>query len=226
MPGLMHAYLLHARPYRETSRLIDVFTAEQGRLGAIWRGARRGGGTQPQLFQPLLIDLHGNGELRTVRQIEPAGAALQLTGTPLFSGFYLNELLSRLLPREEVQIGLFSVYAEALGLLAEGKMIEPLLRRFEHDLLEVLGFGIDFGCEGTGEPIQPDFSYAFFVERGFLRVTSIERGWPGELLLRIADGVSLDEDVLRALKSIHRLAISSLLGGRPLKSRELFQTVR
>jgi DNA repair protein RecO (recombination protein O) len=96
---MLHAYFLHSRPYRESSLLVDFFTAEQGRMSGVSRGVRKARGSVPQLFQPLLLDVAGTGELKTLKQVEMAGPALMLAGTPLFSAFYLNELLVRLLPR-------------------------------------------------------------------------------------------------------------------------------
>jgi DNA repair protein RecO (recombination protein O) len=93
----------------------------------------------PQLFQPLLVDAQGSGELRSLRQIEPAGPVLMLSGVALFSGFYLNELLNRLLPRDEAQTALFVSYAQVLGELAEGAAIESTLRYFEQELFASTG---------------------------------------------------------------------------------------
>lgn len=225
MTALLHAYFLHTRPYRETSLLIDVFTAEAGRLSGIWRGARRGkaAGAVPQLFQPLLLEAAGQGELRSLRKVETAGPALQLAGTALFSGFYLNEILLRLLPREEAQPELFIAYADTLGRLAEGEAPAPLLRRFEQRLLDSLGYGIDYEHDSErSDAIEPGLYYDFHAERGFSRAASPSRAFSGAALLRLAVGDFEDVEAAQAAKRIHRLALARLLGGKPLKSRELF----
>lgn len=223
MTDLLHAYLLHARPYRETSLLLDVFTAEDGRCGAVMRAGRRAR-SQPQLFQPLLASLQGAGELRSVRVLEPAGPRLVLTGKALFSGFYLNELLSRLLPRDDVPPGLFVGYATTLGQLADGAPVEVLLRQFEATLLEALGYGIDYRHDAdSGAPVCSGKHYGFHPERGLCHVAPGGQGWDGSVLLRIAVGPSPeDADAWYAMKQIHRRALARLLGPRPLKSRELF----
>ena len=227
MTALLHAYFLHTRPYRETSVLADLFTAEVGRVGGIWRGGRRAKRSAPQLFQPLLVDMQGSGELKTLRQIEPAGPALMLAGNALFSGFYLNELLNRLLPRDEVQSGLFMSYGQVLGELAEGAMVESRLRYFEQQLLETLGFSIDYTHDAqTGSMVVESLYYDFHPERGFSRVSSGQVGFSGALLLQLAQRDVESPQSLLALKQIHRCALARLLGNKPLKSRELFLALR
>ena len=226
MTALLHAYFLHSRPYRETSVLADIFTVESGRISGVWRSSRRSRAS-PQLFQPLLIDIQGSSELKTLRQIEPAGPALMLTGTALFSGFYLNELLNRLLPRDEIQVALFVCYAQVLGELAEGAAIESRLRFFEQELLLALGHTIDYTHDASaGATIDAALYYDFHPERGFSRAPRGASSFSGELLLTLAGGCNEKPDALLALKIIHRLALARLLGNRPLKSRELFQTPR
>lgn len=227
MTALLHAYFLHTRPYRETSVLVDLFTAEAGRVGGIWRGGRRAKRSIPQLFQPLLVDLQGSGELKTLRQVEPAGPALMLAGPALFSGFYLNELLNRLLPRDEVQYGLFAGYAQILGELAEGAAVESRLRYFERQLLDVLGYGIDFTHDaGSDSLILEGSHYDFHPERGFVRASPGASAFPGAVLLGLATGETLSSEGLQVLKQVHRRALARLLGNKPLKSRELFLALR
>lgn len=223
MTAMLHAYFLHSRRYRETSLLVDVFTAEQGRISGVWRGARRGKGSAPQLFQPLLLEAAGNSELKNLRQVEMAGSALMLGGTALFSAFYLNEILVRLLPRDEAQPGLFVAYADTLGCLLEGQDAAALLRKFECRLLDTLGYGIDFSHDSdSGEPVNPAFDYDFHPERGFSRRHMAGRAFPGEALLQLAAGEYSSPAAAAAAKRINRLALARLLGNRPLKSRELF----
>jgi DNA repair protein RecO (recombination protein O) len=222
----MHAFFLHTRPYRESSLLADVFTAESGRISAILRSARSNKSNAPQLFQPLLIEAVGHTELKNLRQIERVGMALPLTGFSLFSAFYLNEILMRLLPREEVQHDVFVAYSEALGGLAEGGDSASLLRAFECALLHGLGFGIDFGHDSErGEPVLAAFNYDFHPERGFFRSAS-RTALSGSLLQQLAAGNFVGQEVAAAAKRINRLALAKLLGNKPLKSRELFLVAR
>lgn len=224
--ALLHAFFLHTRPYRESSLLVDAFTAEQGKVSGVLRGGRRKG-QAPQLFQPLMLELAGQGELKTLRQAEVAGPALGLQGTALFSAFYLNELLVRLLPREEIQAALFLQYAETLGCLAEQQAQAPLLRRFECLLLEVLGYAIDFAHDSeSGEAVLPQQHYGYHPERGFFPALPGGALVRGDVLLQLADGNFYDEAPARLAKQINRLALARLLGNRPLKSRELFLSSR
>lgn len=225
--ALLHAYLLHVRPYRETSVLVDVFTAEAGRFAAVWRGGRKARQSLPQLFQPLMVDAQGTAELKTLRAVESAGPAQQLAGPALFSGFYLNELLVRLLPRDEVQGALFVRYAQVLGELAEGGDVESRLRLFEALLLDVLGYGLDYRHDAeTGAAILPDLHYDYHPERGFFRSRGGQGGIPGKLLMQLAEGCLDSPEAMRVCKQVHRRALAGLLGNRPLKSRELFLSSR
>lgn len=217
------AYLLHARPYRESSLLAEMLVAGRGRVGVVMRGARSAKRQAAQLFQPLLVQLAGEGELKTLKGLETAGSLLPLAGHALFSGFYLNELLVRLLQRELPQPELFLAYAQALAELVEqgsSPDVEPVLRRFESLLLEQLGYAIVFDNEGeTATPVQPDLWYGYHPEQGLYRSA---RGHPGWVLLQLAAGEFAGVEARLAAKQILRQALARQLGGRPLKSRELF----
>ncbi|HET8731643.1 MAG TPA: DNA repair protein RecO [Moraxellaceae bacterium] len=223
MGALLHAYFLHTRAYRETSLLVEVFSAEAGRVSGSWRGGRRNRGGIPQLFQPLMLEASGAGELKSIQRVEAAGPALPLAGTALFSGFYLNELLIRLLPREEPQPALFVTYAGTLGHLAQREPPEPLLRRFEAELLDVLGYGIDYGHDPVrGEAVRSGLDYDYHPERGFTVAAAHAGTYSGDALLSLARGDFAEPAAAAAAKRLHRLALARLLGPRPLKSRELF----
>ncbi len=226
MSSMLHAYFLHARPYRETSLLLEIFSAEQGRISAVWKGGRRSKSGVPQLFQPLLVEIAGGGDLKGLRQVEMAGPALMLAGPALFSAFYLNEILVRLLPRDEAHPALFVFYADTLACLSQD---EPalLLRRFEGHLLDALGYGIDFGHDSdSGDIVSPAFGYDFHPEHGFRRSHSLATAISGAILLQLANGDFSSPDAALVAKKIHRQALSRLLGSRPLKSRELFLAER
>ncbi|MDI1301046.1 MAG: DNA repair protein RecO [bacterium] len=226
MSAMLHAFFLHTRPYRETSLLVDVFTAESGRMSAVMRGGRRVKGGGAQLFQPLVIEIAGVTELKTIRRAEMAGMALMLKGTALFSAFYLNEILIRLLPREEPQQALFVAYADALGQLAENADPAALLRTFECGLLDSLGYGIDFMHDSdSGETVSASCGYDFHPERGFTRSRGLH-AVSGAVLQLLAAGNFAEPAAALAAKRINRLALARLLGNKPLKSRELFLALR
>jgi DNA repair protein RecO (recombination protein O) len=217
------AYLLHTRPYRETSLLAELLVAGRGRVGVVMRGARSAKQQAAQLFQPLLVQLIGHGELKTLRALETAGSLLPLAGNSLFSGFYLNELLVRLLQRELPLPMVFLAYAQALAELVESQDVEPILRRFEKQLLDALGYGFafDLDCE-SGEPVQAGLNYSYLPERGFSRVSGARDSYAGSVLLELAAGQFEAPEQRQVAKQVLRQALARQLGGRPLKSRELF----
>lgn len=226
---LQPAYLLHRRPYRESSQLLELLTVEHGRVGALARGLRRrsrGGaaGALLQPFAPLLVSLRGRGELKSLSAVETAGGLLPLRGDALLSAFYVNELLMRLLQREEAQPAIFRAYALALGALADGDEIEPVLRRFECLLLRELGYGFAFDRDAvSGERVRPEGRYRFEPGLG-LRPAPLgdaSGSVSGEHLLRIAAD-DFGDGAGRVAKRLLRRALAELLGGRPLSSRQLF----
>lgn len=227
MPELKPAWVLHGRPYRETSLLLETLTRDQGRVPAVARGARRGRTPLSlilQPFRPLLIDWRGRGELVTLRGAEPAGPTLRLAGERLFSGFYANELLMRLLHRHEPAPGLFISYGALLENLATEAPLEALLRRFELELLAQIGYApvLDRLADGSA-PVEAGRRYHYRADHGPLEVPgpgTLEVS--GELLLALAAGELEEPEILRQAKRLTRHLLRPHLGERPLRSRELF----
>ena len=222
-PVAQLAYVLHSRPYRETSALVDFITP-QGRLRAVLRSARGKAGTLARPFVPLEIEFRGRGELKNVGRMESAGLSTWLNGEALFSGLYLNELLIRLLPAEDPHPAVFEHYAATLLALAEGRALEPLLRSFEWRLLDDLGYGFALTSDIHQQPIEAAGMYRLQVDAGLERVYLVQPGlFSGAELLAMAE---TDWDVpgaLSAAKRLMRQALAVHLGGRPLVSRELFR---
>lgn len=224
------AYILHQRPYRDTSLLLEVFSRDHGRFGLVARGARGPrsrirGLLQP--FQPLLLSWSGRAELGTLHSVEADGAAPRLTGTTLYSGFYLNELLMRLLQRLDPHPGLYAAYAEALdGLQTEA--LRPL-RLFEKRLLEALGYGLLLDCEAdSGEPVDAGTEYVYALESGPARCAGAATGGlrlSGRSLLSLAAEELADAQSLSDAKRLLRAALGLYLGDRELKTREVFAAV-
>lgn len=224
-------YVLHTRPFRNTSLLVDVFSKEHGRISVVAQNARgvksryRG---QLQLFTPMLASWSGRHELKALGQVELSGSPITLNQQPLFCGFYLNELLVRLLHKEDPHPALFDYYHAALCCLAKNDAIPAVLRHFEKKLLEDLGYALPLSFEAkTHEAITGDAVYHFVPNQGFHRAMPGEPCEPfalfsGKDLLGIAAEQFDDESVLISAKRLMRSALSVLLGNQPLHSRELF----
>lgn len=229
MDGWQRAFVLHARPYSETSLLLDTFTEGQGRVRLLAKGARSRrsqlkGALQP--FTPLLIRWGGKGEVKTLRSAEAVSLALPLSGITLYSGLYVNELLARVLEQETCYSALFFDYLHCIQQLAgHSSSPEPVLRRFELALLAQLGYGIDFlHCAGSGEPVADGMTYRYREEKGFIASLVVDQhSFTGRDLKALASREFPDVATLRAAKRFTRMALKPYLGGKPLKSRELFR---
>ncbi len=171
---LQPAYILHKQPFQDSSLLVDFFCLDYGRVRAVARGARSGKSRYRsllQVFQPLLLSLTGKGELKTVVGVESSVGAIQLRGERLFSGFYVNELVTRLLIGDGEHTRLFQRYQETLVCLAGGEELNKVLRRFEVSLLDELGYGINLTCDCmTRQAISVDDRYLFVPDHGFERL--------------------------------------------------------
>lgn len=227
---LQPAYILHARPYRDTSALLEVFTREYGRLGLVARGARGAksklrGVLQP--FRPVLLSWLGRGDLGTLTDAEAHGTSLTLGGRALLSGYYLNELVQRLTHRHDPHPVLFDAYQETLPCLNDEPQMERVLRLFEKRLLQELGYGLvlDHDVE-SGAPLAAEAVYHYHLERGpVLTRTEAPRGLllHGSSLLSLAQDELHDESSLRECKRLMRAVLALYLGDKPLMSRELFR---
>ncbi|OYY74933.1 MAG: DNA repair protein RecO [Gammaproteobacteria bacterium 28-57-27] len=219
-------YILHARPWRDTSLLLEVVLRESGRRGVIARGARSNmrqrGRLQP--FRPLWLELAGRGELAQLRSVEEMHALPALRGRVLACGYYLNELLMRLLPRDDAHPELFDAYARALAALACGASEAPVLRGFEKELLEQLGWAPDWNMSEDGQPIEAGRFYRMDTEQGIMPCLQHDpEAVAGLSLLHLAeqnfDAAATARDIRLLL---HRL-LAPQLGSKPLQSRELLK---
>jgi len=228
------AYLLHARPYRETSLLLELFIAEQGRLGVIAKGVRRPKSRSRgllQLFVPLRVSCVGRGELLTLTDVDSAGVAPILTGRRLVSAFYVNELLMRLLHRGDPNPVLFSHYQDTLTELANMDREQVALRLFEKALLKNLGYEVQLLKDvETGLAVQAEGFYTFDPALGPVLVDSIRPNhalarssylFKGKSLLGLAEGQLQEPSVLSDAKRLMRMALAPHLGPKPLESRKL-----
>ena len=180
---LQPAYVLHARAYRETSQLVEIFSRDFGRVGMVARGTRSGKSKVRNLlqpFRPLLVSWTQRGELGTMTAADQVAAPPALQGEALFCGLYLNELMMRLLHRGDPHPELFERYREILSSLAAGGALQPALRVFEKNLLDATGFGLILDHEyRTEAPIRASEWYEYRPDRGPVRVSERDRGNPG-----------------------------------------------
>lgn len=220
------AYVLHARSYRETSLLLEVFTLRHGRVGLIARGARRPKSALRGLldpFQPLRLSWSGRGELQTLRDAELGGVALQLQGDRVLAGFYLNELLLRFMQRHDPHPDLFALYAQTVDELRTAD-IEPLLRLFELGLLRESGYALNLEADAsTHEPLDAMAVYDFIPEQGAVAAGREDYGlrFSGAELLAIGQGRFADLGVQKAARRLLRAVINSHLGDRGLRTRRV-----
>ena len=203
----------------------------------LFKGVRTSGkqGAKARLLQPftsLLIRFNGRNELKVGQQVEPDQVGFGLVGVQLYSGLYLNELLVRLLHREEPYVSLFDHYRTALLNLQRGDL-EPTLRQFEHQLLAELGYALDLQQDSVGTPVHPQSLYLYQPDLGFSLIEELPQKselsaycFAGSQLLAIHNGEYKDSDVLKAAKRLSRLALQPHLGDKPLRSRELFTQLR
>lgn len=220
------AFVLHSRPYKETSALVDLFTP-QGRLRAVMRGARSRAGSQVRAFVPLEVELRGKGELKTLARAEPTATGYFLQGDALFSGLYLNELLLRLLPPEAAYEALFEHYSLTLTAMAGQRALEPLLRAFEWRLLQELGYGFSLELDRFAKPIEAKSWYRLSTEGGLEPVEMLAPGlFLGADLLAMREADWRSPTALKAAKRLMRQALAMHLGSKPLSSRELFITLK
>ncbi|MGH8397571.1 MAG: DNA repair protein RecO [Gammaproteobacteria bacterium] len=223
---LTPAYVLHQHDWRETSRVVEILSRDYGKLGVVARGARRAKSPWRALlrpFQPLLLSWMGGGELMTLIGAEPSAASHLLYGRSLLSGFYMNELLLRLLPRQDPHPVLFDQYADVLGRLMQD--INPSLRLFEKHLLTALGYGLNLDRDAiSGELVQADAVYRYEFELGLVRV--MNNAGPGihvsgRTLLALARERLEQAEALRESRRLLRAVLDQLLGERPLKTRKV-----
>jgi len=220
------AFVLHQHPYRETSRLLDVFSRDHGRLTIYARGVQRPGSQIRSVllgFQPLLLSWFGAGELKTLHSAVWQPGLSQLSGLPLLCGFYINELLQRFCPKEEPNSALFSAYFEAIKALSliGSATVEPILRQFERQMLDCLGYGSHWNLEAhSNRPLDLTLKYEFKYGHGLVRSVSSD-ACPAPLILAFDAADFSNEQVLPWAKLWMRQAISELLGDASLHTRQL-----
>lgn len=226
------AFVLHARPWQETSLILEAFTTGSGRVGLVARGARRPSSrwrSVLQPFQPVRLSWSGRGSLQSLRAAETIGWAPPLSGTCLMGAFYLNELLLHFLRRADPHPELFSLYEGTLAELRGCTDPEPALRRFELQLLVEVGYGLNLRSDAsTDRPLDPAACYEYRLEHGPVPATGPSRDlvFTGAELIGIARRDFADPVALRSAKRLLRAVLGHYLGGRSLRSREVLAAMR
>lgn len=227
--ALQPAFVLHRRPYRETSLILELFTQDHGRVAVVARGIRKARSRTAALlqpFMPLLLSWSGKGELQSLSQVEAQGYLGALSGKNLRCGFYLNELLMRLLPKHDPHPQLFAAYHKTLQDLQGA--YEKALRLFEKKLLMEIGYGLPLREE---QRFQDEAAYRFNADQGFLPCSAAEAKsailgrsgvFSGKALNALLTENFEDSLCLQEVKKIMRFILATLLG-RPLESRGLFE---
>lgn len=232
---LHSCFLLHKKAYRETSLLLEVFSLEHGRVGLVAKGAvsKKNLNRNLQAFTPLLMSWSGRGELGNLTNAEPERIGYMLTGDKLFIGYYINELMIRLLHRHDPHPALFNVYQIVLEQLLDTDCLESTIRIFEKKLLEELGYGLILDHDiDSSTPISDQERYDYCVGHGprlicseLAKINGIEVS--GATLQQLhSEQVLVNKSNRQEAKRLMRYALSPLLGDKPLKTRKIFETMK
>lgn len=227
------AFVLHTYPFKETSLVVELFTHDFGRIAAVAKGARRPRSAMRgmlQSFQPLLATWSGKNELRNLHSLDWDKGLLLLQGQSLMCGFYMNELLLRLLPREDAHETLFDYYAQTLRDLSKSSSKSQdtaiTLRRFELKMLQEMGYAVPLEIDEEESPISPGQAYFYVPERGAChpRTKSQQQNGvqlSGKTLLDMAQDVYSDLQTQQQSKQLMRVLLGHYLGDKPLHTRQL-----
>ena len=224
---VLHGYLIHHRKYREKSHIVHLYTQEYGRVDGIIRQI------PPPQYQPIRLQASGKSELKNFTKLEILNQPVFFHGDAFFAGFYLNEILLRLCPLEEAMLRTFEQYQLTLLQLQQlashesaALFLRQILRQFEHVLLPELGYAIDFSVDASQQEILPLQHYQFQLNDGFIPVAQASRSTIAGSLIATMQSYQDEQDFsheqLQLLGKLYRQMISSLLGDRPLKSRQLW----
>lgn len=210
--------------------VVELFARDFGRVAVTAKGARRPRSAMRgmlQAFQPMLATWSGKQELKTLHSLEWNGSLLLLQGEALMCGFYLNELLLRLLPREDAHEALFAYYADTLQRLAKADDLATTLRRFELKFLQELGYAIPLALDMDDEAIDAKQSYRYEAEHGAFKLTApmgkLDHGVPllGKTLIDMMNDDYSHAQTKQQSKQLMRYLLAHYLGDKPLHTRQL-----
>jgi DNA repair protein RecO (recombination protein O) len=219
-------YVLHTYAFKETSLVAELFTKAYGRVAAVAKGARRPRSAmrgQLQSFQMLSATWSGKNELKTLHSLDWADGLVSLQGEALMCGFYLNELLLRLLPREDAHEQLFDYYQATLKALASGEQLATHLRRFELKMLQEMGYAVPLHVDENEMPIMAENQYRYEAEYGACAVSTAKNGvvLSGQTLYDMAQDSYERPQTQQQSKQLMRYLLAHYLGDKPLHTRQL-----
>jgi DNA repair protein RecO (recombination protein O) len=228
--SLAPAYILHHRPYRDTSRILEVITRDHGRLTLFARGVRGPKAKLASILQPfqlLLLSWSGRGEAAQLTGAESADHDPSMPAASLMASFYLNELLIKLTTRHDPLPSLFDDYHGTVVGLRRGMLLEPSLRIFEKRLLDTLGYGLDLAMEAqTGKPVEPGEYYHFRPAQGlFPTVAEAQGALSGQSLISLANEELASTRDLEDARRVLQAALAECLEGRELTTRAVAKAV-
>lgn len=217
-------FVLHSLPYRETSLIVELFTRDRGRIAVVAKGARRPRSALRAVllnFQPIDFLLAGKGELKLLTQAHWVGGLAMVQGAALLYGFYLNELLVRLLAREDPHPALYDGYGRALAEMAESGAQEAILRRFEWLLLQEIGYAPDLERDEHGQRLDPQRRYRIVSGQWVACESGDDDAFAGHVLQDIAGRRYDAPGVLSQAKRLTRQVLGEQLAGIPLRTRQM-----
>ena len=220
-------YVLHTYPFKETSLIVEIFSKIHGRISIVAKGARRPRSLvrgMLQSFQSLEATWSGQGEIKTLHSIDWCDEILQIEGDALICGFYINELLIRLVPKEDPHETLFDFYHQTMEHLSKKNNLSVTLRRFELRLLQELGYEMPLINDENGEPINPNKTYNYAVGYGPTETKNSTQGIAllGKTLIDMASDDYRDPKTEIQSKQLMRYLIGHYIGDKPLNSKQLF----
>jgi len=219
-------YVLHTYPFKETSLVVELFSKEFGRIAAVAKGARRPHSAMRgmlQSFQMLSGAWSGKNELKTLHSLDWNAGLTLIKGEALMCGFYMNELLLRLLPREDAHENLFEYYANTMQTLTNGADFATTLRRFELKLLQEMGYAVPLRQDENGLDIVAENSYRYEAEYGACELKATKNGvqLSGKTLLNMANDDYAESLTQSQSKQLMRYLLAHYLCDKPLHTRQL-----
>lgn len=221
------AYILHHRPFRDTSLILDIVTRDYGKIALVARGSRSAKSRLSGLLRPFLplnISWVARGDLGTLTGAEAAGPPTGVKGDGVLAAFYVNELLLHFLHRHDAQPEIFALYAEVISSLGSSREIAQCLRSFELEFMSLLGYAVSFRANNAADTeLDPERYYEYRIEQGPVPVERSDGAmvFAGSVLQSIRAREFNDADILRAANRLLRQVINHHLGGRELKSRKV-----